>query len=133
MSFSDPIADMLTRLRNASAIGMPEVRLPHSRLKAALAAVLKREGFISEATAAKDADKPVLVLSLKYTEPEHTPAIRGLKRVSTPGQRIYVPKQRIPRIQQGFGVSILSTPQGLLTDREARTKGVGGEVVCSIW
>ena len=129
---SDPIADMLTRIRNASLVRKPEVRMPHSHIKEALAAVLAKEGFLGDVTRAEAAGQAQLVVRLKYDEKQQ-PAIRGISRVSKPGQRIYVPKKKIPRIQQGLGVAVLSTPLGLLTDQEARKKGVGGEVMCTIW
>ncbi len=129
---SDPIGDMLTRLRNASLVRKPEVRMPHSRVKEALAKVLSREGYVGVVSSTVGESKPELVVKLRYDE-KQVPAIRGITRVSKPGQRIYVPKKKIPRIQQGLGTAVLSTPQGLLTDREARKKGTGGEVICTIW
>lgn len=129
---TDPIADMLTRLRNASLVRKAEVRMPHSRVKEALAKVLSREGYIGEVSRDEKEGMPELVVRLRYDE-QQKPAIRGITRVSKPGQRIYVPKKKIPRIQQGLGTAVLSTPQGLLTDREARKQGVGGEILCTIW
>lgn len=131
---TDPIADMLTRIRNASAIRKEEVRMPHSRLKESLAEVFIASGFIGSVKRDDKGKHPELVIKLKYADDkEKVPAIRGLQRVSKPGQRIYVAKQRIPRIRQGLGVAILSTPKGLLTDRQARQRGLGGEVICTIW
>jgi small subunit ribosomal protein S8 len=131
---TDPIADLLTRLRNASAVGLAEIRVPHSKLKQQLAEVLKREGFVRSVATDRTATFPHLVIALKYSDAKtKEPAIRGLTRISKPGQRMYVAKQRIPRVQQGLGLAIISTPAGLLTDREARKKGMGGEVMCLVW
>lgn len=132
MPVTDPIADMLTRLRNASAVKHRQVRMPHSRVKAALAELLVREGFLEKANKDENDGKPQLVLSLRYGE-DKLPALQGLARVSRPGQRIYVPKQKVPRVRQGLGTAVLSTPSGFMTDREARKAGVGGEVICTIW
>jgi small subunit ribosomal protein S8 len=129
---TDPIADMLTRLRNASAVHLPEARMPHSRVKAALAEVLAKEGFIAKAVKDENDGKADLVISLRYGE-DKLPALQGLARVSRPGQRIYVPKQKVPRVRQGLGIAVLSTPSGLMTDRQARKAGVGGEVICTVW
>ncbi|MFO0702872.1 MAG: 30S ribosomal protein S8 [Candidatus Andersenbacteria bacterium] len=132
MPTTDPIADMLTRLRNASAAHHTQTRMPHSRVKAALAELLVREGFVSKAGRDENEGKPELVVSLRYGD-DRTPALQGIARVSKPGQRIYVPKQKVPRVRQGLGVAVLSTPKGLMTDREARRAGVGGEVICTVW
>jgi len=135
MTLTDPIADMLTRIRNANLVGHEEVSMPHSKLKQAVADVLKREGFLAEVNKVepqKENPFPALVLKLRYAEGS-VPAIRGLQRVSTPGQRIYVTSRKIPLVLQGLGVAILSTPAGILTDTEARKKGTGGEVMCTVW
>lgn len=123
---------MLTRLRNASAVRLPQVRMPHSRVKAALADVLAKEGYVGKVSKDDNEGKPELVIVLRYGE-DKSPALQGLARVSKPGQRIYVPKTKVPRVRQGLGMSVLSTPNGLLTDRQARKAGVGGEVLCTIW
>ena len=129
--FTDPIADMLTRIRNAARAQKSEAVLPYSKFKAALAEVLKREGFIADAVPV-DGKFKSLKLTLKYSDAGES-VIMGIKRVSTPGQRIYLSAVRIPRTNSGFGVTIVSTSKGLMTDREARKQGVGGEVVCQVW
>lgn len=131
MSWSDPIADMLTRIRNAQRAGHETVSMPFSRLKGELAQVLKREGFISD-YAVESGNPKILNLNLKYTE-EREPVIRGLKRESRPGLRQYVVADKVPRVLGGQGIAVLSTSSGILTDREARGKKVGGELLCSIW
>jgi small subunit ribosomal protein S8 len=133
MPVTDPIADMLTRLRNASLVHMPQVVMPHSQLKEALAKVLQKEGFVGRVTERSTDNRKELVIGLKYSEADKKPAIRGIDRVSKPGQRIYVAKKKIPRVNQGLGMAVLSTPQGLLTDGQARKRGVGGEVMCVVW
>ncbi|MBL7076889.1 MAG: 30S ribosomal protein S8 [Kiritimatiellae bacterium] len=131
MSWSDPIADMLTRIRNAQASGHESVEMPHSRLKGEIAQVLKREGFIGD-YAVEGGTPKSLKLNLKYTE-ELEPVIRGLKRESRPGLRQYVVAAKVPRVLAGQGIAVLSTSSGVLTDREARSQNVGGEVLCTIW
>jgi small subunit ribosomal protein S8 len=131
MSLSDPIADMLTRIRNASRAGVREVLMPHSRLKSEIARIMKSEGFIADFSAEKDGAKKSLRLRLRYRG--ETPVIRGLRRVSKPGLRRYVQADDVPRVVGGTGVAVLSTSRGVLTDREARKAGVGGEVICYIW
>lgn len=131
MSWSDPIADMLTRIRNALGAGHEAVDMPHSRLKEQIAQVMKREGFIKDYAVAGAPGKS-LKLGLKYTD-EQEPVIRGLKRDSRPGLRHYVTAKDVPRVLGGQGVALLSTSSGILTDREARSHHVGGEVLCSIW
>ncbi|MFO0704473.1 MAG: 30S ribosomal protein S8 [Candidatus Andersenbacteria bacterium] len=143
MPVSDPIADMLTRIRNGYLVHKDEVRLPSSQLKVALAQVLVKSGFLQAAEVAKPSEAKgakgaalfaELVLTLKYgAAPARQPALRGVKRISKPGQRIYVSNRQIPRVNQGLGMAILSTPQGLLTDGQARKRKVGGEVVCTLW
>jgi len=132
--YSDPISDMLTRIRNASAIRRAQVVMPHSRLKEALAEVLVSEGFLGTAKKEIQDDKPQLVINLNYsTEPEKQPAIRGLERISKPGQRIYMPSKKIRPVLQGLGMSVVSTPKGLMTDSQARKQGLGGELICRVW
>lgn len=131
MSWSDPIADMLTRIRNAQASKHETVEMPHSRLKGEIAQVLKREGFIAD-YAVEGGTPKSLKLNLKYTE-ELEPVIRGLKRESRPGLRRYVAAAKVPRVLGGQGIAVLSTSSGILTDGEARGQNVGGEVLCSIW
>ncbi len=129
---TDPIADMLTRIRNANAAGHGEVRVPASKLKAEIARILKEEGFIQDWTWVQDGPQGTLRITLKYG-PKRERVLRGIRRVSKPGLRVYVRRQEIPRVRGGLGVAILSTPRGILTDRQARRLGVGGEVLCYVW
>ncbi|MER3456437.1 MAG: 30S ribosomal protein S8 [candidate division GAL15 bacterium] len=129
---TDPIADMLTRIRNANAAGHEEVRVPASKLKAEIARILKEEGFIQDWTWVNEGPQGTLRLLLKYG-PKRERVLRGIQRVSKPGLRVYVRRSQIPRVRGGLGVAILSTPRGVLTDREARRLGVGGEVLCYVW
>lgn len=132
MSMSDPIADMLTRIRNAQRAAHETVEMPHSQLKNEVARLLKREGYIVDYTTEGHENKRTLRLYLKYVA-ENEPAIRGMKRVSKPGLRQYVGARQVPRVLGGLGVAILSTSRGIVTDREARKQGIGGEVMCQIW
>jgi small subunit ribosomal protein S8 len=134
MTMTDPIADMLTRIRNANVAMHDEVVMPSSKLKEALAALLEREGYISGFRVEGDTGHPgrKLVVLMKYT-PDRARTITGIKRVSKPGLRVYSKAEQVPRVLGGLGVAILSTNQGLLTDREARQRRVGGEVLCHVW
>ena len=134
MTMTDPIADMLTRLRNANTAFHDEVLMPSSKLKEALARILEREGYIAGWDVSKDATKPgqQLKIELKYT-PDRKRTISGLRRVSKPGLRVYSKSDAVPRVLGGMGIAILSTNQGLMTDREARQRRVGGEVLCQVW
>jgi small subunit ribosomal protein S8 len=133
MSFTDPIGDMLTRIRNASAARHEKVLVPASRLKLRIAEVLKEEGYIKDFVVHKDESKQgAITILLKYG-PEREPAISDIKRVSKPGLRRYVATGDIPRVLNGMGVAILSTSRGLMVDREARKQKVGGELICTIW
>ncbi len=134
MTMTDPIADMLTRLRNANVAFHDEVRMPTSKLKEALAQILEREGYIEGWSVADAIDRPgkVLTVRMKYS-PERARTISGLTRVSKPGLRVYRKADRLPRVLGGLGVAVLSTSQGLMTDREARKRNVGGEVLCYVW
>lgn len=129
---TDPIADMLTRIRNAVAVGHESVVVPASKLKEALARLLVAEGFIDRYELRPAGAYAELVLHLRY-HGDRTPAIRGVRRVSKPGHRIYRPADRIPRVQGGLGVAVVSTSQGLLPDREARRRRLGGEILCEVW
>jgi small subunit ribosomal protein S8 len=129
--YTDPISDMLTRIRNAIAAEKAELVLPYSKFKHSLAKVLLAEGFIAGVNELPGRIK-MLQINLKYTAEGH-PVISGIKRVSTPGQRIYLPVTRIPRTNGGFGITVVSTSKGLLTDKQARKDKVGGEVVCQVW
>jgi len=131
---TDPVADMLTRIRNANVAMHDDVRMPSSKLKEALAAILQREGYIEGFSVDDDATRPgrALTVRMKYT-PDRKRTISGIKRVSKPGLRVYTKADGLPRVLGGLGVAILSTNQGLLTDREARERKVGGEVLCHVW
>ena len=134
MTMTDPIADMLTRIRNANTAMHHEVAMPSSKLKEALAALLKKEGYIEDYAVAEEPGRPGKVLSIvmKYS-PERDRTISGLRRVSKPGLRVYSKADRVPRVLGGLGVAVLSTSLGLMTDREARRRRVGGEVLCYVW
>ena len=130
MSMSDPIADMLTRIRNALQRGRREVRLPASKLKLAIAGLLKQEGYINDFRADDEAGKSMLVIELKYFEGR--PVIDAMRRISRPGLRNYRSADSLPRIMGGLGIAIVSTSRGLMTDKAARRQGLGGEVLCSV-
>ena len=139
MSMTDPIADFLARIRNGIRARKQLVECPRSNLKLRLAEILRDEGFLQNVASAEDGKQGMLKLSLRY---EGRPgggtagafsAISGMRRVSRPGQRHYVPAKQVPRVRNGLGIAILSTSQGVMTDKEARTKGVGGEVLCEVW
>ncbi len=130
MSMSDPIADMLTRIRNAQRIGHAEVLIPSSHLKASIAQVLKDEGYIDDFAVRETGGRPELAISLKYYAGR--PVIERIERVSSPGLRVYKGRNDIPRVMNGLGVAILSTSRGVMTDRKARDTGVGGEVLCIV-
>ena len=134
MTMTDPIADMLTRVRNANVAMHDTVKMPSSKLKESLAVILEREGYIAGFETRDDPKRPgrELEITLKYTG-ERDRVIGGLKRVSKPGLRIYVRADRLPRVLGGLGVAVLSTSQGLMTDREARKRRVGGEILCYVW
>lgn len=131
---TDPIADMLTRVRNANTAMHDEVRMPSSKQKVALAKILEQEGYIDGFAVAPSPKGPgdVLTIKMKYS-PDRARTISGLRRISTPGLRVYRKSDTIPRVLGGLGVAVLSTSQGLMTDREARRRKVGGEVLCYVW
>ena len=131
MSMSDPIADMLTRIRNAQTVNKTTVAMPSSKLKVAIARVLKDEGYIENYAVAEDAGKATLSIELKYYAGR--PVIERIERVSRPGLRVYKGKSEIPTVLNGLGVTIVSTPQGVMTDRKARATGTGGEILCYVW
>jgi small subunit ribosomal protein S8 len=130
MSMSDPIADMLTRIRNAQMVAKTNVALPSSKLKIAIAQVLKDEGYIDGFAVSGEATKPTLEIALKYYAGR--PVIEKIERVSKPGLRVYKGRHDIPKVQNGLGVAIVTTPQGVMTDRKARAAGIGGEVLCYV-
>ena len=131
MSMTDPIADLFTRVRNALMAGHTKVDIPNSNLKTRISGILKEEGFIKHYRVFKDDKQGVLRVYLKYSNEE--PVIRGIKRISKPGRRKYVGKSNLPRVLNGLGVAIISTPHGVLTDETCRFKGVGGEVLGYVW
>jgi small subunit ribosomal protein S8 len=132
MSVIDPISDMLTRLRNAIAVKQNYVLMPHSRLKEAVAQVLLDEGYVGRYETLRDGQFPVLKVYLKYTK-DREPIVRGLRRISKPGCRVYASRDEIPWVKHGLGSVILSTPRGVVSGRAARRLGVGGEILCEIW
>ena len=130
MSMNDPIADLLTRIRNGQAAGKAEVRVQSSRVKEAIVRVLKDEGYVTDYVVSRDGSRTTLVIALKYHAGK--PVIERLERVSRPGLRAYRGKDALPKVLGGLGVAIVSTPQGVMTDREARRAGQGGEVLCVV-
>lgn len=131
MAVTDPIADFLTRVRNAIKANKRKVEIPASRMKIGLAQILKDNKFIVDFQIEEDNKQNVLRLLLRYTN--GNPAISGLRRISTPGLRVYAPKDKLPRVLNGYGIAVISTPKGLLTDKQAKKESVGGEVICYIW
>jgi small subunit ribosomal protein S8 len=129
---TDPIADMLIRIKNAITVKNDKVDIPASRIKIEIAKILKEEGFIKSYKIIKDKKQGVVRINLKYT-PDGDPAITDLKRISKPGRRVYVGKEEIPRVLGGLGIAILTTSSGILTDKECRQRGIGGEVICYVW
>ncbi len=129
---TDPIADMLTRIRNAVAVGHERVAVPSSKMKVEIAQILKDEGFIDRFEVSEIGHRQELELVLRYG-PRRRPVIEGIKRVSKPGHRVYRGAKELPRVQGGLGVAVVSTSRGLLPDREARRRRLGGEVVCEVW
>lgn len=129
---TDPIADMLTRIRNAQAINKEEVLMPYSNLKFEIAKILKHENYIDNVEKVEESKFPQLKIVLKYDESDE-PIIKSIKRVSKPGQRVYVSKNKIANVLNNYGISILSTSAGLMTNKEAKRKGVGGEILCEVW
>ena len=130
--YTDPIADMLTRIRNAAAIGMANVDVPASKFKKALATILVREGYLKSVDTVTVDGHPFLRLGLKYG-PKRTSIIHSLSRVSKPGRRAYAKAKHVPVVRGGLGVAVLSTSQGLMVDRKARRANLGGEIVCEVW
>jgi small subunit ribosomal protein S8 len=129
---TDPIADFLTRIRNANQAYKERVEIPNSRMKRALAEIMKSEGFVRNYDKIEDGKQGVLRLYLKYG-PNKQKVLTGLKRISKPGLRVYVQKDEVPKVLGGLGIAIISTPKGLMTDKQARQDGLGGEVICYIW
>jgi len=133
MIVSDPIADMLTRIRNANMAEKQSVRIPHSKIKADIARLLKEEGFVKDYKLSEtETNKSFLNINLKYTA-DREPVIQGLKRISKPSCRKYVNAEEVPRVLGGIGIALLSTSSGVMTDSEARKKNIGGEILCFVW
>ncbi|MGF7186132.1 small subunit ribosomal protein S8 [Desulfitispora alkaliphila] len=132
MTMTDPIADFLTRIRNANTVMKSTVEIPASNVKKSMAEILKGEGFIKDLEYIEDDKQNVVRIYLKYGENKEK-VITGLKRISKPGLRVYAQKDELPRVLGGLGIAIISTSQGVMTDKEARQKGLGGEVLCYIW
>jgi len=131
MNMTDPIADMLTRIRNAALARHPRVSIPASNMKLAIARILKEEGYIKDYELVKDNPQGTIRVTLRYVEKR--PVLTQLKRVSKPGLRVYTSRDEIPRVRGGLGTTIISTPKGLMTGRKAYQQGMGGEVVCFVW
>ncbi len=132
MTVTDPVADMLTRIRNALAAQHRYVVVPSSKLKRELARVLKEEGYIGHYDVTRDRPQPMIRIRLKYTE-DNKPVLSSLQRVSKPGRRVYAGRQDIPLVLSGMGIAVLSTPRGVMTGKKAHRLGVGGEILCHIW
>lgn len=132
MTVNDPISDMLTRIRNAGMARKTETSMPSSKLLVAIARILKEEGYIADFRVEERKPFPLLHIELKYGQNRRS-VIRELRRISKPGLRVYVGKHEIPRVKSGLGISIVSTPEGVLSGREARRRGIGGEVLCTVW
>lgn len=128
---TDPISDMLNQIRNAQAVSKISVDIPFSNLKCAIAEILEKEGFVSDIEKKGKKTKKILKINLKYNE--RIPAISGLKRVSKPGQRIYFSADKVKRVRGGYGIQVVSTSKGLMTDKEARKQKLGGEIICEVW
>ena len=132
MVMTDPIADLLTRIRNANTVYKETVETPSSKMKLAMAQILKQEGFVKDFEMVDDGKQGILRLYLKYGQ-ERQKVITGLKRISKPGLRVYANKNEVPRVLGGLGIAIISTSMGLMTDKQAVKQGVGGEVICYVW
>ena len=132
MTMTDPIADMLTRIRNAIIASYDEVEIPSSKMKIDIAKILKLEGYIRNYKLVKDTKQGIIVIYLKYNQ-DKSPVIKGLKRISKPSCRVYASSKKVPKTLNNLGITIVSTSRGVMTDREARKAGVGGEVMCSVW
>lgn len=132
MVMTDPIADFLTRIRNANSVNHEKVEIPASKMKKTLAEILKIEGFIKDYEFIEDGKQGVLRLYLKYGQSKEK-VITGIKRISKPGLRVYAKKDQLPRVLGGLGIAVISTSQGIMTDKEARKRQLGGEVICYVW
>ena len=132
MNIRDPIADMLTRIRNTNSVGKSRVDIPASNIKTNIGELLKKEGFISDVKLVERKPQNMIRVYLKYGENDEK-VITGLKRISKPGLRVYVGKEEVPKVLGGLGIAVISTSQGVMSDKEAREKGIGGEVLCYVW
>ncbi|MDB4285596.1 30S ribosomal protein S8 [bacterium] len=132
MTMTDPIADLLTRIRNANLNAFTKLEVPSSKFKVDIVKVLKEEGYIKDYRVLKDEGRAVIKIFLKYADRDER-VIKKIERVSRPSRRVYVGRNEIPRVKNGLGVAIISTPQGVMSDRRARKEGIGGEVLCTIW
>ncbi len=131
MNLTDPIADMLTRIRNANSAKHVSVKIPFSKMKEGIANILKNEGYIKDFEIKEDGSKKDVIVALKYVDGENV--IKGLKRISKPGRRVYSGVEELPKVLGGLGIAIVSTPRGVITDKECRKHSVGGEVLCYVW
>ena len=132
MTMTDPIADMLTRIRNANTVGHATVEIPASKMKKAIAEILKEEGYIRGYEVIEDGKQGIIKVSMKYG-PDKTKVISGLKKISKPGLKVYAKAEDVPKVLGGLGIAIISTSNGLITDKQSRKLGVGGEVICYVW
>lgn len=132
MTISDPIADMLTRIRNGLMVRHDSVLVPNSKVKLAIAKILKEEGFITDFELVKDKTHKAIKISLKYIS-KNQPAVMGMERISKPGLRVYAERGEIPRVYGGLGIAIVSTPKGIMTGKQAWRQGIGGEILCYVW
>jgi len=132
MNLTDPIADMLTRIRNANSVGKDRVDIPASKVKTSIGELLKDEGFINDVKLVERKPQNMIRVYLKYGDNEEK-VISGIKRISKPGLRVYVGKEEVPQVLGGLGIAVISTSQGVMSDKEAREKGIGGEVLCYVW
>jgi small subunit ribosomal protein S8 len=132
---SDPVGDMLTRVRNALMAGKPTVEIPKSKLKIEIARILKEEGFIEDFSIGSETPAPLITIQLKYygSRRERRPVITHVERISKPGRRVYRQRRDLPRVMSGIGIAIVTTPKGVMTAQQARRQGVGGEVLCYVW
>jgi small subunit ribosomal protein S8 len=132
MNLTDPIADMLTRIRNANSVGKDRVDIPASKVKTSIGELLKDEGFINDVKLVERKPQNMIRVYLKYGDNDEK-VISGIKRISKPGLRVYVGKEEVPKVLGGLGIAVVSTSQGVMSDKEAREKGIGGEVLCYVW
>lgn len=132
MVMTDPIADLLTRIRNANSVHHDKVEIPASKIKRAVVKILKEEGFVKDFEVLSDSKQGILRVSLKYG-PERDRVITGIKRISKPGLRVYAKKEQLPKVLGGLGIAIISTSQGIMSDKQARKNGLGGEVIAFVW